>query len=70
MPSSKGVSWGPNIIASHISILSSVGAPLTPAGGSSYKKFYCLEINKIKNKKTKLNELNELNKLYFQKFKI
>ena len=35
VPSSNGVSWGPNITAFHCIILFSPGAPLTPSGGSS-----------------------------------
>ena len=35
VPSSNGVSAGPNITAFHCMILLSHGAPLTPAGGSS-----------------------------------
>lgn len=38
VPSSNGVSWGPNITAFQIMILLSVGAPDTPVGGSSCKK--------------------------------
>lgn len=37
VPSSNGVSWGPNITAFQIMILLSVGAPDTPVGGSSCK---------------------------------
>ena len=36
VPSSKGVSAGPKMTAFHCIILLSQGAPLTPAGGSSY----------------------------------
>lgn len=36
VPSSKGVSWGPNITAFQTMILFSPGAPLTPSGGSSW----------------------------------
>lgn len=36
VPSSKGVSWGPNITAFQIIMLLSVGAPDTPVGGSSW----------------------------------
>ncbi len=35
VPSSKGVSEGPKTIAFQTIMLSSVGAPLTPEGGSS-----------------------------------
>lgn len=42
VPSSNGVSCGPNITAFHIMILLSVGAPETPVGGSSWS----LQINK------------------------
>lgn len=36
VPSSNGVSWGPNITAFHTIMLFSPGAPLTPSGGSSW----------------------------------
>lgn len=35
VPSSNGVSCGPKMTAFHIIMLLSVGAPLTPVGGSS-----------------------------------
>ncbi len=38
VPSSKGVSWGPNITAFQTMMLFSPGAPLTPSGGSSWSR--------------------------------
>ena len=37
VPSSKGVSAGPKMTAFHCIMLLSHGAPLTPAGGSSWR---------------------------------
>ena len=46
VPSSNGVSAGPKITAFHKSILLSVGAPETPAGGSSWSLLKSL-INRL-----------------------
>jgi hypothetical protein len=42
VPSSNGVSCGPKMTAFHIIMLLSVGAPLTPVGGSSCNRLKSL----------------------------